>query len=69
MGGGRPDGRTRPAGSASGTLGRRNGNNTDKTVRIIECDNLRIWANRKQFLIPAKFFGKPWEIMGRKARG
>ena len=32
------------------TLERWGGNETDKTVRMtIECDNLRIWANRKQF--------------------
>lgn len=64
MGGGYPDGRTRPAGSASGTLGRWDGNDTDKTVRIIECDNLRIWANRKQFLSLRNFLanhGKPWD--------
>ena len=64
MGGGYPDGRTRSAAAPSGTLGRWSGNDTDKTVRIIECGNLRIWANRKQFHSRKIFLanhGKLWD--------
>ena len=55
MGGGRTGRRTCPALPRRTSRGK-TGDNTDKTVRIIECDNLRIWANRKQFSLSKYHF-------------
>lgn len=67
MGGGAPDGRTRPDGLPFGTLGGSAEQAADEMVCMSKRAKPKIWANRK-FILP-NYLGKPREIAGRQSHG